>query len=85
MEIKTVITSLAEFEAWSGAIPTRDKIVQAGKGEQFIDELESLSYESMTDTQLNDLLWFESDFCLGLVGLATDDDSDDDDSDDDNE
>lgn len=79
MYIKTDITDLAQFESWSGATSTRDKIVQAGKGELFIDELDQLYPDGLSDTRLNDLLWFDSEFCLELVGLATDDDSADDD------
>lgn len=85
MIIKQEINDLDRFQPWSGAVDTFYTIVNAGKGEQFINELEILYPDGITETQLNDLLWFESDWCLELVGLNETDDSDDSDESDDNE
>ncbi len=71
MVIKTDLTDLQDFEAWSGAEDTKNEICNAGKGEQFITELEQVYMEGMTDSELNDLLWFDPDWCLHLVGLET--------------
>lgn len=79
------INNLYDFQPWAGAVNTYDTIVNAGKGEQFINELEILYPDGITETQLNDLLWFESDWCLELVGLNETDDSDESDESDDNE
>ena len=70
MEIKNDIDDLYYFDAWSGAAGTRQKILDAGKGTEFMAALEELYPDGMTDTELNDLLWFEPDFCLSLVGLS---------------
>ena len=52
---------LESFKAWSGGVETLENIIKAGK----VDMLESLleeCYTSLTDTQLNDILWFDSDW-----------------------
>lgn len=72
MEIKTELTDLYNFEAWSGATNTKDAIIAAGKGEEFISALEDVYPDGMTDTELNDLLWFEPEYCYELVGLDKD-------------
>ena len=69
MEIKTELTDLYDFEAWSGATSTKDAIIAAGKGEEFISALEDAYPDGMTDTELNDLLWFEPEYCYELAGL----------------
>ena len=71
MIIKQEINDLQDFKAWSGAEDTKNEICNAGKGEQFITELEQVYMEGMTDSELNDLLWFDPDWCLHLVGLET--------------
>ncbi len=85
MEIKKEINDLYHFEAWSGATETREKIIEAGRGEQFMTALEEVYPEGMTDTELNDLLWFDSKFCYDLVGLDENGDEPQDDDDDDDE
>lgn len=52
---------LRDFEAWSGAINTLDRIVAKGKDEELEAILEEMYPEGMTDTELNDLLWFEDE------------------------
>ena len=68
MKITTEL-SLESFEAWSGAISTKNTIIEAGKTEEFEALIEDCYPEGMTDTQLNDILWFEEDWlyeCLGM-------------------
>ena len=69
MIIKTEIYSLEKFEAWSGAVYTKEKIIDAGKGELFMQIVEDIFPDGATDTQLNDLLWHDSTYCFELVGL----------------
>ena len=69
MKIYTELSDLSEFEPWSGAVDTYNKIIEADKGEEFISELDGIYEDGMTETQLNDLLWFESEWCFELVGL----------------
>lgn len=61
---------LNTFEAWSGAIDTLDKI----KEYELINELEFLLKElypdGMTETELNDLLWFEPNYLYETLGIS---------------
>ena len=64
-------TSLDRFDAWCGAENTLDKIISEGKAEEFEFILEDLYPEGMDETQLNDLLRFESEWCFEAVGIRT--------------
>lgn len=70
MTIKSDI-SLRNFEAWSGGKSTLDRIVNEGKCDELEDLLEDLYPDGMTDTQLNDLLWFDYDTVFGWLGIRT--------------
>ena len=74
MIITNEITDLGQYTPGGQAVDTWKKIVKADRGEQFITELEALYPDGIDDTALNDLLRFEPEFCLSLVGLADDDD-----------
>ena len=70
MYIKSEL-NLNTFEAWSGAVDTLDRIRNAGKCEELEACLEDLYPDGMTDTELNDLLWFDADSVFEWVGLRT--------------
>lgn len=64
--------SIYDFEPWSGAVNTYERLEREGK----LDELDSLlpdmfSKDDVEETELNDLLWFEPDTVYELVGLPT--------------
>ena len=63
--------SLKRFDAWCGAEKTLDKIIFEGKAEEFEFILEDLYPEGMDETQLNDLLRFEPEWCFEAVGIRT--------------
>ena len=63
--------SLEEFEGWCGAENTLDKIISEGKAQELEFILEDLYPEGMDETQLNDLLRFESEWCFEAVGIRT--------------
>ena len=63
--------SLENFEAWSGAEKTLDKIISDGKAQELEFILEDLYPEGMDETQLNDLLRFEPEWCYEAVGIRT--------------
>ena len=65
--------SLEDFEWWSGAKDTAEKITEAGAWEELEAILEELYPEGIDETTLNDLLWFESDWILETLGISTDD------------
>jgi hypothetical protein len=69
MYIKTELNDLAHFEAWSGGEDTKCKIIEADLGVEFMEALEEHYPEGLTDTELNDLLWFDDEWCYELVGL----------------
>ena len=63
-------TSLENFEAWSGGRDTLNTL----KEKDLCDRLESIlecEYpDGMTDTELNDLLWFEDDAIAEWLGFS---------------
>lgn len=69
--------SLWEFEAWSGAVETQRKILDENKCDEFDALIEECYPEGLTDCQLNDLLWFESDWIYANLGITEEDDDED--------
>ncbi len=66
MELKHDV-ALRDFEFWSGAVSRANQLTLE-QLDQIEFELEELYPDGMTDTQVNDLFWFEEDFiaqCLG--------------------
>jgi hypothetical protein len=64
--------SIHDFEPWSGAVNTYERLKREGK----LDELDSLlpdmfGKDDVEETELNDLLRFEPDTVYELVGLPT--------------
>ena len=68
-------TNLRGFNAWSGAVNTKNLIISLGLEEEFEMLINELYEEGLTDTQLNDLLWFESDWILENLGVEVEEDS----------
>ena len=64
--------TLRNFDAWGGAVDTKETIINEGKAEQFDSLIEELYPEGITDTQLNDLLWFEEDWIFEMLGIKID-------------
>jgi hypothetical protein len=60
---------LRDFKAWSGAIETKDKIIKEGKGDEFENLIDELFPEGLTETKLNDLLWFEDEMLFNELGI----------------
>lgn len=65
--------NLENFEAWSGAIHTLDRIRKAGLCEQLEFILEDLFPNGLTEVQLNDLLWFEPELIYEWLGISDED------------
>jgi hypothetical protein len=63
--------SLRNFEFWSGAIARAD-IIKEKLGYDAFDTIENeleMDYpEGMSDTQINDLFWFDEDYIATLLG-----------------
>ena len=62
---------LNSFEAWSGAKDTLDRIQREGKCAELENILEELHPDGMTETELNDLLWFDSESVYGWLGIRS--------------
>ena len=62
--------SLSNFNAWSGAVDTLDTLVEKNLVDELEAELEELYPDGLSDTELNDILWFENDWIAQLVGFA---------------
>lgn len=71
--ILTTETNLRNFNAWSGAVDTKETIINEGKEEDFNYLIDELHPEGLTETQLNDLLWFEEDFLFENLGIEVED------------
>ena len=70
MKVYKKIASLYDFVPWAGAIDTYNKLIQAGKANEFVDQLEQIfEGQDVIDTDINDMLWFEPETCYELVGL----------------
>lgn len=63
--------TLVNFDAWSGAVETKETIINEGKAEQFDNLIEELYPDGLTYTQLNDLLWFEDEWIFEMLGIET--------------
>lgn len=57
--------------SWSGARDTLEDIIKAEKEEEFMDLLDMYfgTEEELTDTELNDFIWFERDTIYEDLGL----------------
>ena len=62
------------FRPWSGAVETFEAIREADKMDELEDTLNELYQDGMTDTELNDLLWFDEESVFEWLGMSTTDD-----------
>ena len=62
---------LNSFQAWSGAKDTLDRIQREGKCAELENILEELYPDGMTETELNDLLWFDSESVYDWLGIRS--------------
>ena len=69
--IITYELDLNSFQAWSGAKDTLDRIQREGKCAELENVLEELYPDGMTETELNDLLWFDSESVYEWLGIRS--------------
>ena len=69
--VKQSVDILDPQTYWEGAVWTIEKIIAAGKAEEFVDLIVNSIFldRTPTRTELNDVLWFDSDFIFEQVGL----------------
>ena len=65
-----LIIDISEYEPWSGAVETWDKIVEADKVNELEFLLEDMYPDGLTRTELNDILWFEPEWVFDMLGLS---------------
>lgn len=61
--------SLENFNPWAGAIPTYNKIMEEDLVYEFEDLVDELFPNGLTETELNDFLWFEDDYIYEMLGI----------------
>jgi hypothetical protein len=62
-------TNLVNFKAWSGAVETKERIINEGKAKDFDSLIDELYPDGLSETHLNDLLWFEEDWIFEQLGI----------------
>ena len=62
---------LNRFEAWSGAKETLERIQCEGKCDLLEQILDDIYPDGMTETELNDLLWFDSESVYEWLGIRS--------------
>ena len=67
----TVETSLADFPAWSGAVHTLDVLIEKDLCDTVEACLVDVLGEYPTDTEINDMLWFETDAIAEWCGVSS--------------
>lgn len=60
--------NLADFEAWSGGAYTL-QVLTLDQCEELEAILDELYPDGMSDTELNDFLWFEDDYIAERLGF----------------
>lgn len=70
--------NLCNFEPWSGAVETFNRIWNEDKMDELEAILVDLYPEGIDETGLNDLFWFEEEWLFDMLGIVDDDDEEDD-------
>lgn len=58
---------LSEFEAWSGGADTLEELTLE-EMDMLQNAIEDIYYDGLTETQLNDILWFEDEWIEEIIG-----------------
>ena len=59
--IKEELDDLNDFNFWGGATSRWEEIQELGLEDDVMETIEDLYPNGLTDTELNDLVWFEFD------------------------
>lgn len=76
-----IVQDINQYQPWSGAVDTYNNLLEFGCWDAFVDFLDTEYYDEnagegvISETSLNDLLWFEPAFCYEAVGLYYNDDT----------
>ena len=69
------------YHPWSGAVDTWNTIEEKGLLEELDNLLEDIYPDGLSETELNDLLWFDSEWIFEQLGISEDEEPIDDDYD----
>jgi hypothetical protein len=69
MKITKEISNIDEFEAWSGAVYTRNAIIKNHKQDDFMFLLEDIFPNGCTETEFNDFLWFDDEYIFSVLDI----------------
>ena len=61
--------NLRDFKAWSGAIQTKNKILETEKEEEFEEYINECFPNGIDATMLNDILWFDNETIYEILGI----------------
>jgi len=73
MKTFTEQTTLQNFNAWSGAVDTKQTILDNNKADEFNDLIEELYPDGLSETTLNDILWFEEEWLFEYLSIEVED------------
>ena len=70
MEIKKEV-SFEELVrgSWSGAVDTLETVMEHGKEDELMDLMEEVFQETPTETEVNDFLWFDTEYIFDVLGI----------------
>lgn len=71
MSTITKTMDIYDFEPWSGAVDTYERIEREGKLAELDDVLDEIYPDGIDETELNDLLWFEPETVYEWLGMRT--------------
>ena len=74
-----VYHEISETEFWSGAVDTAEKITEADKWDELEEILEDSYPDGISETELNDLLWFDSEMVLEWLGIEEEEEEEEED------
>ncbi len=69
---------IRNFEPWSGAVDTHRTIIEHGCETAFESLIEELYPDGLSDTDLNDILWFERDWIFESLDIKEDEEDEED-------
>ena len=61
--------SLKNFKAWSGAKDTLNKLIELDKCDELEFILDDVYPYVLTETELNDILWFDDELIFETLGI----------------
>lgn len=68
--VKIYKESVSSYIPWSGAVSTYVTIVEENKLDDLDFLLEEIYPEGISESRLNDILWFESDWVFARLGIG---------------